>query len=36
MKTIDKILSYIEEQQAKDRCGVWPFQLGRWFPFTPD
>lgn len=25
---------YAKKQRAKNRCGYWPFQTGRWDPFT--
>lgn len=28
------IKKHIDKQRNKDRCGVWPFQLPKWFPFT--
>lgn len=28
-------LDYVRKQEAKDRCGRWPFNFPRSFPFTP-
>lgn len=30
----EKIDRWVLKQTSKDRCGVWPVQFPRWFPFT--